>query len=92
MEGRREPRGHRPGRGTLAIIAVLLLGSALLRVGLQATEAIAREASPEELASAAGSMSGPHASAAVGHTTITENIPLAPESRRAGNQLIGGTS
>ncbi|AKO98755.1 hypothetical protein MALG_03612 [Marinovum algicola DG 898] len=43
-------RGRRPGRGTLAIIAVLLLGSALLRVGLQATEAIAREASPEELA------------------------------------------
>ena len=43
-------RGRRLGRGTLAIIAVLLLGSALLRVGLQATEAIAREASPEALA------------------------------------------
>lgn len=46
----RRKRSRRPGRGTLSIIAVLLLGSALLRVGLQATEAIAREAKPAELA------------------------------------------
>ncbi|WP_323763767.1 hypothetical protein [Marinovum sp.] len=43
-------RGRRPGRGALSIIAVLLLGSALLRVGMQASVAIAREASPAELA------------------------------------------
>lgn len=43
-------RGRRPGRGTLTIIAALLLGSAGLRVALQATEAIAREAGPEDMA------------------------------------------
>lgn len=42
-------RPRRPGRGTLTVIAALLLGSAILRIGLQATEAIAREASPEEM-------------------------------------------
>lgn len=45
--GRR--RGRRPGRGTLTIIAVLLIGSALLRVGLQASVAIARESEPEKM-------------------------------------------
>lgn len=47
---RSRKRGRRPGRGALSILAVLLLGSALLRVGMQASEAIAREAGPAELA------------------------------------------
>ncbi len=34
--------------GTLAVIAVLLIGSALLRLGLQAGPAIARESRPEQ--------------------------------------------
>ena len=43
-------RRRRPGRGTLTIIAVLLLGSAILRIGLQATEAIAREGEVPDMA------------------------------------------
>lgn len=40
-------------RGALTIIAFMLLTSGFLRVGLEATEAIAKEASPEEMAAEA---------------------------------------
>lgn len=39
-------RGARPGRGTLMMIAGLLIGSAIVRLGLDAGQAIARQSEP----------------------------------------------
>lgn len=40
-------RGARPGRGTLVTISALLLGSAFVRLGLDAGQAFARQSMPE---------------------------------------------
>lgn len=44
------PKRKRKAKGALTVIALLLLTSGFLRVGLEATDAIAKEAGPEEMA------------------------------------------
>ncbi len=39
-------RGARPGRGTLVLIAGLLVGSAILRLGIDAGQALAKQSEP----------------------------------------------
>lgn len=46
----RKTRSRKRSKGVLAIISVLLLSSGFLRGGLEATQAVAREASPQEMA------------------------------------------
>lgn len=43
----KKPKIKRPGRGSLMLIAILLIGSALVRVGTEAGQAIARETATE---------------------------------------------
>lgn len=56
-------RGARPGRGTLLLISSLLMGSAFVRLGNDAGQAIARQSDPGQLEADHAAISDPHGSA-----------------------------
>ncbi|MEZ5715422.1 MAG: hypothetical protein R3D85_09755 [Paracoccaceae bacterium] len=69
-------RGARPGRGTLLLISSLLMGSAFVRLGNDAGQAIARQSDPAQQGAGHAAMAEPHGGTmAAGHGQSCEPPP-----------------